>query len=205
VASRPVSETRTDASAPAAPGAATVQGATTGQGATTVRALEPDAYRSAISELADLILDAVAGGAGVNFLTGVSHEDAAAWWRGRAGAIADGSTTLFVAVDAAGRIIGSTLLIRSTNQNSPHRAEIGKVIVRRDARRQGLGRQLMDAAEARARTEGRWLLILDTATGSDAESMYRALGWQELGVMPNHALSVDGVPTPTTYFWKDLR
>ncbi len=113
--------------------------------------------------------------------------------------------TLFVATDPTGRIIGSTLLIRSTNPNSPHRAEIGKVIVRRDARRQGLGRRLMEAAETRARAEGRWLLILDTATGSDAERMYRSLGWQELGIMPNHALTVDGELSETTYFWKDLR
>jgi GNAT superfamily N-acetyltransferase len=173
--------------------------------AIVVDALPPGAYDAAIPELADLVVDAVAGGAGVNFLAGVRHEDAAAWWRGRSAGIADGSLTLFVAVDGDGRIVGSTLLIRSTNQNSPHRAEIGKVMVRRDARRQGLGRRLMEAAEGQALAEGRWLLILDTATGSDADTMYRALGWQELGVMPNHALATDGSLSPTTYFWKDLR
>lgn len=173
----------------------------------TVRPLAPEAYDEAIDDLADLIVDAVAGGAGVNFLTGCTHDEAAAWWRGRSAGIADGSMTLFVAVDGDGgcRIVGSTLLIRSTNPNSPHRAEIGKVIVHRDARRQGLGRRLMEVAEELARAEGRWLLILDTAAGSDAETMYRALGWQELGVMPNHALTVDGALSPTTYFWKDLR
>ena len=34
-------------------------------------------------------------------------------------------------------MVGSTLLIRSVNQNSPHRAEIGKVIVIRSHRRGG--------------------------------------------------------------------
>jgi GNAT superfamily N-acetyltransferase len=104
-----------------------------------------------------------------------------------------------------GRIVGSTLLIRSRNANSPHRAEIGKVIVHRSARRRGLGRALMAAAEARARADGRWLLILDTEAGSAADALYRSLGWQVLGTMPNHAYRSDGVLAPTTYFWKDLR
>ena len=55
------------------------------------------------------------------------------------------------------------------------------------------------------RAEGRWLLILDTHLGSDAEAIYRALGWQAFGVVPNHALLADGTLSPTTYFWKDLR
>ena len=170
-----------------------------------VEALPPDAYEAAIPELADLIVDAVESGAAVNFLAGVRPEEAAAWWRGRVSGIADGSITLFVAVDGAGRIVGSTLLMRSTNQNSPHRAEIGKVIVRTDARRQGLGRRLMTAAESTARSEGRWLLFLDTETGSEAEQMYRALGWHEAGTIPHYAMSSNGIPAPATWYWKDLR
>jgi len=182
------------------PAAATVDGATV-----TVRALPADAYEAAIPQLAELIVDAVAGGAAVNFLAGATAEQAGGWWRGRVAAIGDGSSTLFVAEDATGRIVGSTLLVRSTNQNSPHRGEIGKVIVHSDARRQGVARRLMAAAEDQARAEGRWLLFLDTETGSDAERMYRALGWQEAGVIPDYAMSTDGVPRPATWFWKDLR
>ena len=66
----------------------------------------------------------------------------------------------------ARRIVGSTLLIRSRNPNSPHRAEIGKVLVLQSARRRGIATALMDAAEDRARADGRWMLLLDTVTGS---------------------------------------
>ena len=176
-----------------------------------IGALDADAYRAAIPGLAALLIDAVEGGASVNFLAGVTEEDARAWWTARIPDVADGTTTAFVATMAgdserdAGTIVGSTLLIRSRNQNSPHRAEVAKVLVDRTARRHGLGRSLMDAAEAHARAEGRWLLILDTEAGSDADRFYRALGWQELGTMPNHAYRADGVLAPTTYFWKDLR
>ena len=63
----------------------------------------------------------------------------------------------------------------------------------------------MEAAETLARDEGRWLLMLDTHTGSEAEAMYVALGWQRLGVIPNHSLTASGRLNPATYFWKDLR
>jgi GNAT superfamily N-acetyltransferase len=77
--------------------------------------------------------------------------------------------------------------------------------VLQSARRRGIATALMDAAEARARADGRWMLMLDTVTGSAADSFYRVTGWNELGIMPNHALTPDGTPTATTFFWKDLR
>ena len=178
-------------------------------------ALDADGYVAAIPGLAALLIDAVEGGASVNFLAGVTEQEAAAWWTARIPEIADGTTTAFVARSisaspaahraGAGSIVGSTLLVRSRNANSPHRAEIGKVIVHRSVRRRGVGRALMDAAEARAVADGRWLLILDTEAGTAADALYRAMGWQELGTMPNHAYRADGVLAPTTYFWKDLR
>jgi GNAT superfamily N-acetyltransferase len=173
-----------------------------------IEELDPEAYRAAIPGLAALIVDAVAGGASVNFMAGVTVSEAAAWWMARISDVADGTTSVFVAREHSGgaaRIVGSTILIRSANRNSPHRAEVGKVLVHRSARRRGLGRALMAAAEARAAADGRWLLILDTEAGSGADEFYRSLGWQVLGTMPNHAYRSDGILAPTTYFWKDLR
>jgi GNAT superfamily N-acetyltransferase len=170
-----------------------------------IERLDPADYVDSIPALADLLKDAVDGGAGVNFLAGVTTEQAAAWWLERIPHVTDGTISVFVARDATGRIVGSTILIRSRNQNSMHRAEIGKVLVHREARRQGIGRALMQAAETEARGEGRWLLILDTVAGSAADSLYRSLGWQVLGTMPDHGRLPDGTLWPTTYFWKDLR
>lgn len=169
-----------------------------------IRELDADGYRAAIPDLAALLVDAVEGGASVNFVAGVTDEQATAWWTERIEQVRDGVITPLVALDGK-QVVGSMLLIRSTNPNSPHRAEVAKVLVHRSARRRGIGAALMRAAEERARSDGRWLLLLDTVTGSAAESMYRALGWTELGVMPNHALLTDGTPAPTTFFWKDLR
>ncbi|HEX4897238.1 MAG TPA: GNAT family N-acetyltransferase [Candidatus Limnocylindrales bacterium] len=173
--------------------------------ATEIVALDTTGYEAAVPALGALIVDAVASGAGVNFMDGVTIHEAAVWWAERRPQIADGTITAFVAREPDGTIVGSTILIRSRNPNSPHRAEIGKVLVRSDARRRGLGRALMEAAEDCARAEGRWLLILDTVAGGPADEMYRALGWHVLGTMPNHAYRPDGTLADTTYFWKDLR
>ena len=175
-----------------------------------VELLDAGRFEGAIPDLAALLVDAVEGGASVGFESGLTEAKAADWWRGRLPQIADGTTTALVATfDSGGgdarRIVGSTLLIRSTYPNGRHRAEVAKVLVDRSVRRQGIGRALMSAVEAHALATGRWLLILDTQTGSAAESLYRSMGWQELGVMPNHAYQPDGVLAPTTYFWKDLR
>jgi GNAT superfamily N-acetyltransferase len=169
-----------------------------------VRELSVEEYRRAIPSLADLILDAVAGGASINFLADVSNDEAEAWWRDIEADVEAGVVTPFVAV-VGGRIVGSTLLMRSLKANSPHRAEIGKVVVHRDVRRQGIAAMLMQAAEDRARAEGRWLLVLDTVTDSPADSLYRSLGWQVTGVVPNYAMLPDGTPWAATFFWKDLR
>ena len=169
-----------------------------------VRELSAEAYRAAIPDLAALIVDAVDGGSGVNFLAGVTADESAGWWAARTDDVASGIISAFAAIDE-GRMVGSVLLMRSTNPNSPHRAEIGKVIVLRSHRRRGIAAALMAAAEARALADGRWLLVLDTVTGSEADGFYRALGWHETGVVPDYALLPDGRPWPATFFWKDLR
>jgi GNAT superfamily N-acetyltransferase len=177
---------------------------TDGTASLVVRELDLDGYQQAIDTLAALVVTAVAHGASINFTADVTIELAAAWWRARTEAVATGQVTPFVAIEH-GRIVGSTLLVRSLNQNSPHRAEIGKVIVHPSVRRRGIARALMRAAEERARVEGRWLLVLDTVTGSPADALYRSLGWNETGIVPNYALLPDGRPWPATFFWKDLR
>ena len=170
-----------------------------------IEALDPAAYDAAIEGLGALLKDAIDGGASVNFVADVTAEQAEGWWTARAGRIADGTITVFVARDDDGRIVGSTLIERSVNPNSPHRAEIGKVIVHRSVRRQGLAKALMGAVEDRARAEGRWMLILDTVTGSPAASLYESLGWVTVGTIPGYALDTDGVPEAATYYYKDLR
>jgi GNAT superfamily N-acetyltransferase len=89
-------------------------------------------------------------------------------------------------------------------ENQPHRGDVAKMLVRRSARRQGLGARLMRAAADAACAAGRTLLVLDTVTGSDAERLYASLGWTRVGVIPGYALMPDGTPCDTTYFYRTL-
>jgi GNAT superfamily N-acetyltransferase len=173
-------------------------------GQVSYEVVQPGDFATIVDDLGELLADAVESGASVNFVLPFSVADGIAWWQDRQGDVASGAIRPIVArVD--GRIEGVTLLVLSRNPNSPHRAEVQKVIVHRRARGRGLGTGLMNAVEDHARAEGRWLLILDTFSGSDAERLYRRLGWIEVGVIPDHSLLTHGVLAPTTIFRKDLR
>ncbi len=173
-------------------------------GEATVEPADAATMAASLDELGELLADAVASGAAVTFMLPFSPADGAAFWRTQLPDIESGTIRGLLA-RVNGRVVGSALLVLSRRANSPHRAEVAKVLVHRDARGRGIGTALMRAIEDLARSEGRWLLLLDTMQGGDAERLYRRLGWQELGVMPNHAFNVHGEPWPTTFFWKDLR
>ena len=109
---------------------------------------------------------------------------------------------LLVAEDAADGIVGTVQVVFAQPENQPHRADIAKMLVHRRARRRGIGAMLMEQAEATARAAGKTVLVLDTATGSDAERLYQRLGWQRVGVVPDYALWPDGRLCATTYYYK---
>jgi GNAT superfamily N-acetyltransferase len=88
-------------------------------------------------------------------------------------------------------------------ENQPHRGDVSKMLVRRRARKQGLGALLMRAAEQAAKASGKTLLVLDTAS-ADAERLYEREGWQRCGTIPGYALLPNGDPCDTVYFYKQL-
>jgi len=159
--------------------------------------------QSDIAGLADVLIDAVDGGASVSFLAPLSADRAQQWWRDTL-AGADGRAAFIVARDDAG-IVGTVQLHPAWAPNQPHRAEIAKLLVHRRARRRGLGRALMDYAEARARRAGFTLLTLDTKRGDSAERLYEGSGWVRAGLIPEYALNPDGSPGDTVIFYKQLR
>jgi hypothetical protein len=62
----------------------------------------------------------------------------------------------------------------------------------------------MAAVEDAAREMGRWLLVLDTVTGSPADFLYEKRGWSRAGVIPGYALYPDGARCDATFFYKAL-
>ena len=167
----------------------------------TVRRLAGAELRAHVDGLAAVLVDCVEGGASVRYMAPFSLEQA----RGAFEAVADDvdqGRRLLLAATADGDVVGTVQVVFATQPNSPHRAEIAQLLVRRSARRQGIAQRLMACAEEEARAEGRTLLVLDTVTGEDAERLYERLGWTRVGVIPGYALYPDGRPCDTTVFWK---
>lgn len=168
----------------------------------TIRRLDAGGTEAALDALADLLADAVAGGASVNFLAGFDAAAARAWWRRAVlPGVAAGERLLFVA-EARGALVGTVQLVPAPQPNQSHRAEIGKMLVHRRARRRGIGARLLAAAEDAARALGRTLLTLDTESGGAGEALYRREGWTCIGAVPGYALNPAGVPMPASFFYK---
>jgi GNAT superfamily N-acetyltransferase len=170
----------------------------------TIRRLDADEAGQCVQALAEVLIDCVQGGASVGFMWPLPRERALAFWRGVAAAVARGERVLLVAQDARGRIVGTVQMVVSLPDNQPHRADIAKMLVKREARRQGIAQQLMAAIDGEARAAGKSVLVLDTVTGGDAERLYERARWQRAGVVPKYALMPDGSFCSTTYFYKHL-
>lgn len=171
----------------------------------TVRALTAGAARERIAELSAVLMDCVEDGASVSFMAPLTRERADAFWRGVADGVEAGQRILLAAEDPAnGEIMGTVMVVFAWAENQPHRGEVAKMLVRRSARRRGLGAMLMRAAEEAALAAGKTLLVLETVTGSEAERLYDRVGWQRFGIVPNFALMPDGAPCDATFFYKAL-
>lgn len=157
-----------------------------------------------IEQLADVLMDCVDGGASVSFMQPLSRVKAAGFWRGLATDISVGRRLLLTAHDAHDIIVGTVQVVLASSENQPHRADIAKMLVHRRARQRGLGAALMRAAETAARSAGRTLLVLDTATGSEAERLYAKLGWIRVGTVPDYALWPAGGFCGTTFYYRRL-
>lgn len=158
---------------------------------------------SRLPELAEILLDAVAGGASVSFMSSFSHSEAVTYWSGIVSQLARGETVLLAAL-VDDRAVGTVQLHLGTPPNQNHRADVAKLLVHRSARRQGMARALMQHLEAVARQHDRTLLTLDTMTGSGAEQLYLSLGYVLVGVIPDYACFPDGELGDTSFFYKQL-
>jgi GNAT superfamily N-acetyltransferase len=156
-----------------------------------------------LAQLSSVLLDCVEGGASVGFMQPLSLDQAFAFWQRIAAGVSKGERALLVARDDVG-IVGTVQLVLDQPDNQAHRADLCKMLVHRRGRRQGLGAALMHGAEDMARACNKKLLVLDTATGSEAERLYARLGWSRVGAIPDYAHWPEGSLCGTTIFYKAM-
>jgi GNAT superfamily N-acetyltransferase len=158
---------------------------------------------STFEQLCDVLIDCVEGGASVSFMWPMTRDKARDYWRGVAESLARHERAVVVAEDERGRIVGTAQAIWAGPENQPHRADVAKMLVHRDARRRGIGAALLVAVERAAFVAGKTLLLLDTASDG-AERLYERGGWQRVGTVPRYALMPDGPFCSTVFYYKDL-
>ncbi|MBW3112177.1 GNAT family N-acetyltransferase [Bacillus sp. MCCB 382] len=152
-----------------------------------------------LEELSDLIRTVVDDGASIGFLSPLSPADATDFWRGTL----NPHVILFVAW-IEGAMAGTVQLQLCTKQNGTNRAEIAKMMVHPNFRQKGIAKKLMQAAENRAKKEGRTLLIFDTVEGAPSNHLYTSMGYIQGGRIPDYAASPFGELEATILYYKQI-
>ena len=165
----------------------------------TIRRIE-SAEAPVIAGLCTLLIDAVEDGASVGFLASITRDSALGYWQRVIAALPDGMA-LWVA-ESGGEVVGTVQVSRCTKDNGRHRAEVQKLLVLRARRGQGISTALMNTVDDFSAASGITLLVLDTIANSPAEFVYRRLGWQKVGEIPDYATMPDGELRPTAYYYK---
>ncbi len=171
---------------------------------TVIRFSTHNEARAAIPDLCEILADCVEGGASVGFMQPYTPADAEPYWRGVAEAVEAGVNLL---VGGGSR--------RQDRRHGPGRlgldAEPAASRRPEETARASFGARQRPgaAADGGGRTRSRQdtastLLVLDTATGSDAEAIYPRLGWERVGVIPDYAMWPEGGYCATTLFYKRI-
>lgn len=172
---------------------------------TTISIFSADELARHVGELGELLQACVHAGASIGFVLPFGPNEAEAFWTGSVlPALRNGGRLLLVA-RRGDSIAGTVQLDYDTPPNQPHRAEVRKLMVSPDCRRQGIARILMSELERLARGLGRSLLTLDTRTGDMAEPLYAALGYVTVGGIPGYCRDAAGPRLDaTTIMYKTL-
>ncbi|MFS8084541.1 MAG: N-acetyltransferase family protein [Acidobacteriota bacterium] len=156
-----------------------------------------------VPALSALLLDSVVNGASIGFLETLTESEAGFYWEKVFASLQESGLSLWIAEDGE-NLAGSVQLDRCKKANGRHRAEIQKLIVSSSARRLGVSKALMKAAEDFALATGILLLVLDTEVDSVAELVYQKLGWRRSGEVPFYAARPNGELHATVYYFKVL-
>lgn len=169
----------------------------------TLRTIDHRQASALLPVFSDLLVDAVAGGASVNFMQGFGPAEARAYWERQIAGLA-GNDRIWIVAEEAGAVVGMVMCLFAPQPNQPFRAEISKMLVHSSQRRRGIGALLMTGIEDAALAAGKTLLVLDTAAGSAGDRLYRRMGWTPFATVPGFAYNTAGKPEAATFFYKEL-
>jgi len=156
-----------------------------------------------LGQLADILMQTVAGGGSVSFMHPLSQDVASAFWTSALAAASRGERIVLGAMDGD-RLLGTVTLLLDFPENQPHRCEIAKMMTHPAHRHRGVATRLLQEAERLALELGKTLVVLDTASDGGAAGFYERHGYTHAGTIPDFALKPQGGLTPTMLYWKRL-
>lgn len=158
--------------------------------------------RGDLSDLCQAAEDAIQAGGGFGWLKPPARDVMEAYWKG---VLLVPERTLIVGrLDNV--IVGSAQLVRPTRNNEAqaHSGQLTTSFMAPWARGHGLARMIAECVENHARKIGLRVLNLDVRETQEAAiTLYRSLGYHELGRHPHYARA-NGIYVAGIYFWKDL-
>jgi GNAT superfamily N-acetyltransferase len=169
----------------------------------TVRVIPATELEDLLPALAELLREAVDGGASLGFLPPLPHHEARRYWLSLRPELRGGSRLLFGAY-VADRLAGTGQLALPSWPTARHRAELNKVMVATALRGHGIGRRLLQAIHECARQRGRSLLVLNARRGDPAETFYKQLGYREAGVIPGYMIGPWGEACDNVAMYRPL-
>ncbi len=155
-----------------------------------------------LAELTQGLMLSIQNGASLGFLESVSVEQIKQYWLQVEASLT--TNCILMVAKANKEIVGAVQLSLSTKDNGQHRAEVQKLFVLPSYTGQGIATKLMLALEQQARTHNRYLLVLDTQTGSVAEHFYQHCGYVKVGDIPDFATDPKSQMFATSIYYKIL-
>ncbi|WP_411705528.1 N-acetyltransferase family protein [Edaphovirga cremea] len=171
---------------------------------TTLELLFNETPDADLQDLSQVLHACVQDDASIGFITPFSLQEAEAFWRRLLPQFAAGERFLLVARQQE-KIVGTVQLVVSMPDNGQHRAEVAKLMVHPQFRRQGIAEKLMHQIELLARSQEKTLLVLDTRSDDSAEPLYQKLGYELSGRIPQYARSTRGAMDSTSVMYKLLK
>jgi GNAT superfamily N-acetyltransferase len=145
-----------------------------------------------LSGFAQLLRDAIESGGTVGFVLPAEDDKINRYWSGVAREMEAGERELLAAFDQ-GRLIGSLQIAYEKAESVSHRADLQKLFVLRERRRQGVARALLIEALHRMPALGLLMFTITTRAASAAEFLVASLRFSQFGVMPHYGVTPDGV------------
>ena len=172
----------------------------------SIEKVDSNLMQQIIAPLAVMLKECVEQGASIGFVMPFNLQQSSDFWEAKHKQKCSGHKIELFVAKVEGVVAGCVMLDLETPANQSHRADVAKLLVHPNYQRRGIAIQLMLALEKQALLSGRSLLVLDTKTGDNAESLYLKMGFEISGSIPNFAQNpaLDGYAA-TTFMYKNLK